>query len=411
MNGIIVYIPLLFPDVVPLWTVWLSALAWFIGGGPVMIFATLWTMLADVTSEEERWVLFLFSFFSICNVPVLISSRASVFFKFGVAAFGAESFASLISSWLMALNPWIPAVIGFCIVMLGMLLALTLPETKHFRVSQPKEELTVELAELSPDDASLMEHSHQKEERASDDSRFLENAHVESLEFTDAKATNQQSFFTKLHSRCRPYLTPYIFIFQNKRILLLLTAFFVSRLSRGSSFLAQYISTRYTWSLAQATFLVSFKPALSVPLFLYIIPSMSRYLLRYMKPDAKDLQLARLSVLLLVVGTLGIALAPSIAILIPSLILQTGGSGFVYLIRSLIATLVGKEEMARLFTAIEILQAAGNVVSSLTITTVFQAGLKMGGPWVGLAWMVTSILFAVVGVAMWKFELPPARRN
>jgi hypothetical protein len=333
-----------------------------------------------------------------------------VFFKFGVAIFGAEFFASLVSSWLMTLDPWIPTLIGFGIVMVGMLFALSLPETMPAVAPKPKGQYNVELSDLFSDDDSFAKSSDQKREEEIDTSSVIDDPFEESPQFTKAKASKKQTIFTKIHICCRSYLSPYTFILGNKRILLLLTAFLVYRLSRGSSwFLVQYISTRYNWSLAQANFLVSFKPALSVPLFLYVIPALSRYLLRYMKADAKDLRLARISILLLTLGTLGIGLAPSIPALIPSLILQNSGSGFVFLIRSLVATLVEKDEMARLFTAIEILQSGGNVIASLSITTVFQAGLEMGGPWIGLAWMMTSTLFGMVGLAIWKFRLPPSR--
>ena len=56
LNGILIVVPLWFSNVIPLRAVWLSPLAWFIGGGPVVAFATLWTMMADVTTNEERYV-------------------------------------------------------------------------------------------------------------------------------------------------------------------------------------------------------------------------------------------------------------------------------------------------------------------------------------------------------------------
>jgi hypothetical protein len=69
--------------------------------------------------------------------------------------------------------------------------------------------------------------------------------------------------------------------------------------------------------------------------------------------------------------------------------------------------MVKQEETARLFTIIEVLQAVGNVIASLSITTVFQVGLELGGSWIGLAWMMTSTAFALVGAAVWCFRLPP----
>lgn len=54
LNSIITIAVLWFSDVLPLRAVWLSSLAWLIGGGPVVAFAIIWTMMADVTSEAER---------------------------------------------------------------------------------------------------------------------------------------------------------------------------------------------------------------------------------------------------------------------------------------------------------------------------------------------------------------------
>ena len=59
----------------------------------------------------------------------------------------------------------------------------------------------------------------------------------------------------------------------------------------------------------------------------------------------------------------------------------------------------------------ELLQSVGNVIASLSITTVFQVGLEWGGVWVGLAWMMTSTAFALVGVSIWLFKLPPVAKE
>lgn len=54
LNSVITIVVLWFSDILPLRAVWLSSLAWLIGGGPVVAFAIIWTMMADVTSEAER---------------------------------------------------------------------------------------------------------------------------------------------------------------------------------------------------------------------------------------------------------------------------------------------------------------------------------------------------------------------
>jgi len=54
LNSVIVLAVMWFSDIFPLRAVWFSSLAWLLGGGPVVAFAIIWTMMADVTTEEER---------------------------------------------------------------------------------------------------------------------------------------------------------------------------------------------------------------------------------------------------------------------------------------------------------------------------------------------------------------------
>ncbi|GFF44705.1 inner membrane transport protein YajR [Aspergillus udagawae] len=387
LNSGIMFAVMWYSDIFPLRAVWASCLAWLLGGGPVVAFAIIWTMMSDVTAEDER---------------------AAMFFRFGVVSMGADFASSAVSSWMMTWEPWLPLMIGWGIVLAGVLCAVTLPETMHVSSARRTERsASVELAHLASENGDQKGATQKEERRINADDCDVDSVEGNQLPFT-LRSAGKRPFLRRMYSRSRQYLTPYSFIFRNKQIILLLTAFLVYRLSRGSSwFLVQYISTRYKWTIAEANLLISFKPALTIPLFLFILPALSRHLLRSMHTSKKDLQLARVSIVCLCLGTLGIGLSPSIATLVPSLLVQTAGSGFLYLIRSLITTMVKQEETARLFTIIEVLQAVGNVIASLSITTVFQLGLELGGSWIGLAWMMTSTAFALVGAAVWCFRPPP----
>ncbi|CEJ62285.1 hypothetical protein PMG11_10787 [Penicillium brasilianum] len=389
LNSVITIVVLWFSDILPLRAVWLSSLAWLIGGGPVVAFAIIWTMMADVTSEAER---------------------AGLFFQFAIVSMGADFVSSALASWLMTMDPWAPLLIGYAIVTGGLLFIFVLPETKHALPSQDMEQPHVELSDLAEE--SDPKHTYQKPEEAGiyhdGTDMDLENDHEAHL--TWSYPTQQpQSLWAKCRANYRFYMKPYLFILNRKPVLLLLTAFLVYRLSRGSSwFLTQYISTRYHWTLAQANMLVASRPTVSIPVFLWGLPYLKKYALNPRRTTTeKDLWLSRASILCLTIGTLGIGLSPSVATLIPSMIIQTSGSGFVFLTRSIITTLVERDETARLYTVIEIIQSFGNVVASLSITTVFQLGLRLGGFWIGLAWMMTSSLFCMVAAAIWFFRLPP----
>jgi hypothetical protein len=344
------------------------------------------------------------------NLSILTElHRADIFFQFAIVSMGADFVTSAFSSYLMTLNPWIPLVIGFAIVMSGMMLILLLPETKHALPSRKEEPTHVELSDLSND--TEPNHLHKQNETETYHGEADMNGDFEDKPPSwSIPSYSHRSLRAKFRANYRFYLKPYLFILGRKPVLLLLTAFLVYRLSRGSSwFLTQYISTRYAWTLAQSNFLVACRPLVSIPLFLFGLPYLKKRVLNpRLSSTEKDLWLARRSIFCLTLGTLGIGLSPSVATLIPSMIIQCLGSGFVFLTRSLITTLVQRDETARLFTAIEIIQSLGNVVASLSITTVFQIGLRLGGFWIGLAWMMTSTLFCLVGIAIWSFRLPPS---
>ncbi|KAJ6008256.1 hypothetical protein N7540_012232 [Penicillium herquei] len=389
LNSMITVAVMWFSETIPLRAVWLSSLAWLLGGGPVVTFAIIWTMMSDVTTEDER---------------------ASLFFQFAVVSMGADFLSSAFASYLMTLNPWIPLSIGYVIVFAGLMLMMMLPETKHVKLASNKPEPSnVEMSELNHDQ---LEPKPEPRPYHDDSDVEIGSDHEDHMSWSYPSRQNL-SLWGRIKANIRFYVQPYLFILNRKPVLLLLSAFLVYRLSRGSSwFLTQYVSTRYHWTLAQANLLVSFRPTVSIPVFLFGLPWLKKYYLDPRRSSTeKDLFLARGSIVFLTVGTLGIGLSPVIGTLIPSLILQTSGSGFVFLTRSIISTLVERDETARLYTAIEILQSIGNVVASLSITTVFQIGLRMGGFWVGLAWMMTSTLFCMVGVAIWWFRLPDSPRT
>ncbi|CAG8126843.1 unnamed protein product [Penicillium olsonii] len=388
LNTVLTLVILWFSDIFPLRTLWFTAFTWLLGGGPVVTFAIIWTMMADVTTELER---------------------ADIFFQFAIVSMGAEFFSAALSSYLMSLNPWIPLFIGFGIVMSGMMLMLVLPETKHALPAQETAQPHVEMSEIRREREPKLDLDEPTAHERYHDLPEVHDDRADDPPSWSIPSYSHQSFMEKLRANYRFYLKPYLFILGRKPVLLLLTAFLVYRLSRGSSwFLAQYISVRYFWTLAESNFLVACRPIVSIPLFLFGLPYLKRRVLSPRRSATeKDLWLARGSILCLSLGTLGISLSPSIATVIPSMIIQTSGSGFLFLVRSIITTLVERDETARLFTAIEIIQSIGNVIASLTITTVFQLGLRLGGVWIGLAWMMTSSLFCLVGLAIWFFELPP----
>lgn len=156
---------------------------------------------------------------------------------------------------------------------------------------------------------------------------------------------------------------------------------------------------------------MAFQPLLTIPLFLFILPSISKHYLWRFHTSQKNLYFTDGSFVCLVLGTFGIGLSPAIGTFILSLIVQSSGMGLLCLTRALLIVLIECEETVQLFTAMELLQFVNNFIASLSIIKVFQIGLELGGAWVDLAWMMTSMAFALVGVLIETFRMPPVSRE
>lgn len=369
LNMVICFVVLWWSDIFPLRAIWFSALSWLFGGGLVVAAALVWTMMADVTTEKQR---------------------SAMFFQFGVVIMGSEFLSNSIGSWLMIYSPWRPLLIGWSIVIIGLCLGLTLPETKNaFSPSKPPEQEDAhEMSELST---------------LTDDEEEEEGI----LPF--AKATPVQQPPITAWAKIKASFVAYSFFFKDRQVILLSSAFLVYKLSRGTAwFLIQYVSTRYGWRIAAANMLTSLKSILMVFLFVAILPLASWYLQKKRGVDSrtKDLILTKFSVMCLLVGTLGMGLSPHVSIMLFFLVIQTMGAGFVYTTRSVVTTMIHRDQTARLYTLIEIIQAFGMILASPVMTGFFNLGLNLGGFWIGLAWMVAAGLFGIVGLIIWRVRLP-----
>lgn len=70
--------------------------------------------------------------------------------------------------------------------------------------------------------------------------------------------------------------------------------------------------------------------------------------------------------------------------MIISLTIQTLGAGFLYTTRSVITTMIQRDQTARFYTVIEITQVFGMILAGPVMTFVFQWGLHIEGIWLGL---------------------------
>ncbi|KAF7588184.1 hypothetical protein BBP40_006091 [Aspergillus hancockii] len=365
LNGIMLTTPLYYSNVFPARAIWFAPLSWVVGGGPVFLFAILWKRVAEVTEDAQREIVFL---------------------RLGVTTMGADFIASAVSSGLLTLGPWIPFMMGHCFNLAGLIGVLFLRDNTLVISSTACRERPCSIENTSVDECTPIYYEDQADGTCC-------GSHAYSIDYNLLSLA--------ICVRLRRVVSKYLFLFTDYRILLLLPAFFIYTFFGGNGFLVQYISVRFAWTLASASLVASFQSALNIPVLFFILPYITKRLHRRVSPQKAELYLSRFSIVCLTLSIFGVGISSSLVILLPSMILHAAGSGFLLLARSVITRMVETDKITKLYTILEGLQALGNVVASFILTNMFRMELGLGGAWIGLTWLVTGVLFAVMGLGVW----------
>ena len=220
------------------------------------------------------------------------------------------------------------------------------------------------------------------------------------------------------------------FIWGNKRVVLLIFPLVFMILGKFvQELLLQYATKRYKWTWSRAAYLVTIKSASVLILMIAILPAVSLFCLKVLKmsPMSKDLWLSRWSGVLLIIGALFIAFAASPFLMaigefichgsilpvacsncsMTGLIFMSAGSGYASLLRSLLNSLVEPHHVATVNTLIGFIDTVGLMVISPVLSQALRTGVNLGGAWIGLPFMVASLLFIVSTGVVFAFKLPP----
>ncbi|KAL9084966.1 MAG: hypothetical protein Q9165_007832 [Trypethelium subeluteriae] len=334
-------IPGYFWQTLPLKLIWATSIHAIFGGGLPVASALAYAMMSDVVSKDDR---------------------ASSFLRLASASLFINFLLPPISAVLMKRNLWIPMLLGLSVQLIAIPVAISVPETldrsKYTQESEASNRLPF-------DSASDVEYTPPLRPRT---------------RFGQVKASLS-------------------FLFQDWRIPPLILTYLIHN---GEDFMTLYLSKRYKWSIANATFLTSVRSGLTVLVFLLLIPALSTILVQRFAfgTMGKDLWLGRISCIFIVIGYALFGFAPNIAVSIIGMIIFTLGNGYEQLIRSFITGLVEKRHVARLYTIIGIFEIASLMIGSPLLAGLFQEGLKLGSLWIGLPYYLISGLFICVTVIM-----------
>ena len=159
--------------------------------------------------------------------------------------------------------------------------------------------------------------------------------------------------------------------------------------------LPRYISYRYHWSFASATYLLSLQALGATICLLVLLPVVSDRLGRTFELGAvqKNVFLARLSLGILGLGLLFQGLAPSIPILICGLLVGTLGVGASSALRALAGSLVDHQDNGKVFTGLAVAETVSMMVAFPAVAWLYNAGIeKGGGGWLGMPFDVTGLI-------------------
>ncbi|PYH92308.1 MFS general substrate transporter [Aspergillus ellipticus CBS 707.79] len=334
------------PRIIPVEFIVAGPLFTAVGGGSTIVVANLYSLLSDMVSETER---------------------ASAFFFMGFASLSGASIGPALSSKLMdTFSPWVPALLGFFAVPIGVSGLIFVPEAPP----RPQQ-----------DSSSEEEHAESDEPQ-----QTRVKSHIgQSVRLLKAS-------FTML---------------QSPSIVLILATFLalMPELLATSQFYAQYVSKRFDWSLAKAGYLLTVRGIIQMVVLLVALPLLSKLLLRWQRPAVKDLTFARFSFTFAATGALFMA-ASGVNTVVFGLSLNTFAGGASPLCRSLATSYMDPQDLAKLNTMIGIVESAGALFAGPALAWLFSTGMKWGGEWLGLPYLGLAALLVLGLLALFFVRAP-----
>jgi hypothetical protein len=300
--------------------------------------------------------------------------RVTTFFRFMATNLAGTVLAVPLAWYFVRFSIWLPMLLGFGFILSGTLLTLLIPETLDKKM------------EDGPAMEPLLDRHH-------DDNNQNEPI--------------PKPLHKTLISRMIQFPNQLQFVFASPLLAILAITFFANSLGqRVLTLLLQFASTRFNTTLSTASLLIPLSATLNFLVLVCVLPWINSQPANDHDTPAKDLAIARASIILLVIGLVGIALSPHIAAFVVALTIYAFGAGYSGASRSLVTSFVERDQVGRLYAVLAMLDMTGTVVSGPALGKMFSWGLALGGLWSGLPFFFAAGLFSLVGVVIWVIRLP-----
>lgn len=304
----------------------------------------------------------------------LTGNRARIFLRLSVAMLLAQAIATSVASFLMSrIGTTIPIAVAYAVALFSCALTLLVAETRQ--VEGPS-------------------NGVDSDSQSTTDSLTAPKKQV--FDLADRFARTVASF--------RPLL-------QSPSLVALILSFVISTIGTSSiNIIIQYASKRFDIPISSVGFLLTIRAALTIVVFLAILPLLGRFLKHRYTLDgpSHDLWLARLTVLCFPLGFLMITLGSDLTLMSVGTILTALGSGCGTLLRSVATGMVSTDLTARLHGTITLVDTIGVLVSGPLLAETFALGLRLGGGWIALPFALATILTSLGSAIAWSVRLPKA---
>ncbi|KAI0481806.1 major facilitator superfamily domain-containing protein [Xylaria cf. heliscus] len=154
-------------------------------------------------------------------------------------------------------------------------------------------------------------------------------------------------------------------------------SFFLVSLARDSNnFLIPWISWRFDESMARAGLIFSLRAIVSSLLFFVLLPLASSFTSKLLTPFIRDLFISLSSAMFLCIGSIMVAVSPSLSALVVGFSIMTLGSGVTISLRAFLASKIDRSFSGRLFAAISATSTIGNLVGMPVMGTLYSLSIS-----------------------------------
>ncbi|KAF2653954.1 hypothetical protein K491DRAFT_694262 [Lophiostoma macrostomum CBS 122681] len=346
--------------------------------------------------------------------------RASYFSYISSIAYIVNFIGPSLSSILMSYNLWSPFWVNIALLLLAIPIINALPTAESSNPPSPSNPHRPEDSETGP---LLVDHPPNQ-------------------------TTYAQTFkptTRPIHTLTHTIRTLTTSITGRRNFQILLTSFFLTALaSSDTKLLVQYISKRYSWTFARAGLMLSAKALVNFTLLTLIVPRIIRSSLSSKTVHGSETRLnylgAQTSILISVVGVLGVALAARFWMLMAALVGYALGSALPVFTMSLVKApgiaLVKAPELSGFssrddsssssssssctsphrgpydsasdiqdFSIVMLTKTLGSLVGAPLMTVLWVQAIKIGGAGLGLPYFVSGAIYATAVVVVARLKI------